>query len=351
MNYLFIKEMLEPEDKILLIVQVQFNYLVNRYLSLFPKVDIATIPLEKDGDEDLWDVLCRTIRAGLSKDVEYRVNLSSGTRLMSHAMQLVTEEFYTEYYFMPLDRNVIINSQIDDNNDNNDDIVCEIKHKMTIDEYMRVNGIRCSRKKLCQSKKYTTHFFEMYTKNLLSPQDRSFMRSLRALRDEYNSLDNVSGLRGFIARTIFKPKKEGQLSPAETQYLTGNWFEEYVYHIVKEEINPTDIAVGVDIKREGSENNNDLDVVFTHNNRLYVIECKTGIEDNIHFRDIVYKACALKESLLGVRCNTYIFSLREDNDKKLHSAARNMGVIFCRRENVERPRLLRNLFLNPKMWL
>ncbi len=350
MNYLFIKEMLEPEDKVLLIVQVQFDYLVKRYKSLFPKVDIKTIALEKDGDEDLWDVLCRTIRAGLSKDVEYTVNLSSGTRLMSHAMQLVTEEFYAEYYFMPLDRNAIIYSQIDDNNDNNDDIVCEIKHKMTIDKYMEVNGIRCSRKKLCQSRKYTTHFFEMFTKKKLTKKDRDIMKTLRGLRDEYNNLDDIDGLRGFLAYIDFTPKKEGQLSPTETQYLTGNWLEEYVYHIVKEEINPTDIAVGVDIQREGSENNNDLDVVFTHDNRLYVIECKTGIE-NAYVRDIVYKACALKESLLGVRCNAYIFSLRKDYDKKLHFAARNMGIVYCRCENAMQPKLLRNLFLNPKMWL
>lgn len=69
MNYLFIKEMLEPEDNVLLIVQVDYIPLIKRYKSLFPNVDITTIPLAKDGDEDLWDVLCRTIRAGLSEDV------------------------------------------------------------------------------------------------------------------------------------------------------------------------------------------------------------------------------------------------------------------------------------------
>ncbi len=351
MNYLFIKEMLTPEDNIMLIVQVQYVHLVKRYKLLFPDVDIETIMLAKDGDEDLWDVLCRTIRSGLSKDVEYAVNLSSGTRLMSLAMQLVSDEFVAQYYFMPLDRNAIIHSQIDDNNDNNDDIVCEIKHKMTIDEYLKVNGVNCSRKKISQSKKYTKHFFEMYTKNMMSPQDRAIITKLRDFRNKYNNLDKIDGLREFIARTEFTPKKEGQLSPEETQYLTGNWFEEYVYHIVKEEIAPTDIAVGVDIQRNGSKNHNDLDVVFAHNNRLYAIECKTGIVDDIHFRDIVYKACALKESLLGIRCNAYIFSLREDNDKKLHAAARNMGIVFCRSENAKRPQLLKNLFLNPKMWL
>ncbi len=351
MNYLFIKEKLEPQDKILLIVQVEFNHLVKRYRSLFPKVDIGIISLEKDGDEDLWDVLCRTIRAGLSPDTQYAVNLSSGTRIMSHAMQLASEKLDAQYYFMPLDRNVIIHSQIDDNNDDNDDEVSEIEHKMTIDEYLRVNGVRCSRKKLCRSREYTTHFFEMFTQNLLTSDDRSIMRELRDHRSSYNDFNDISGLRGFIARTLFTPKIKDQLSPTETQYLTGNWFEEYVYHIVKEQINPTDIAVGVDIQREGSENHNDLDVVFIHNNRLYVIECKTGIEDKAHFREIVYKACALKESLLGIRCNAYIFSLKKDNDKKLHHAARNMGIVFCRRENAEQPKLLKNLFLNPKMWL
>lgn len=351
LNYLFIREMYEKGDNILLVVQQQYTYLVKRYKSLFNSIDINTITLVKDGDEDLWDVLCRTIRAGVSDGVSYTVNLSSGTRLMSIAVQQVLEKFDSKFYFMPLDRNAIIHSQIDDNNDNNDDIVSEIKHTLGIDEYLRINGISCSRKELSQPKEYTEHFFDMFTNNRFSSGDYDILERLRKLRDRHISIANECGLREFLNYICFTPASADKLSPIEIQYLTGNWFEEYIYHIIKQSINPADIAVGVDIQREKSQDHNDLDVVFTYKNRLFAIECKTGVGKASLYHQIVYKACALKEALLGVRSNAYIFSLNEDHKDRLKQTARNMGITFCDREFAKRPNLLKNLFQNSKMWL
>ena len=42
------------------------------------------------------------------------------------------------------------------------------------------------------------------------------------------------------------------------------------------------------------KHNNELDVCFIKANKLFVIECKTGVTNESLFNEIVYKVCALK---------------------------------------------------------
>jgi hypothetical protein len=112
----------------------------------------------------------------------------------------------------------------------------------------------------------------------------------------------------------FVQKDQLKLSKDETKYITGGWFEEYVYTLIQERIKPTDIQLGLLVRRQDdtfSSNKNDLDVVFTKGNKLFVIECKTGIPENkiSAFKEIVYKATALKESLFKMPAKSYIFAL------------------------------------------
>ena len=77
------------------------------------------------------------------------------------------------------------------------------------------------------------------------------------------------------------------------------------------------------------KHNNELDVCFIKNNQLYVIECKSGINSDSLFNEIVYKVSALKEVLLGVDCRSYIFSLKKDPSGDLKKIARYMDITFC----------------------
>ena len=126
----------------------------------------------------------------------------------------------------------------------------------------------------------------------------------------------------------FMPKKDGELSKREVEYLTGGWFEEYVYYLVKKRIKPKDIALGVRISRNNVKHDNELDVIFTKGNKLFVIECKTGVHTEKLFNEIVYKLCAISEALLGVSCHSYIFSLKRDESNLLKMIAANMGLTF-----------------------
>ncbi|MFR9672390.1 MAG: hypothetical protein SNI72_05725 [Rikenellaceae bacterium] len=221
LNYLFVKELFERGDGVLLISQQRYAPIVKRFASLFPSVKVDSIILAKDGDEDLWDTICRTIRAGVSAERRYAVNLSSGTRLMSIAVQQVFERCDSQFYFMPIDRNVIIHSQIDDNNDNNDDEIIEIKHRVTIDEYLKINDIRCTRQATTQPKVFTSHFIEVFTQNLLSSRDYGVIESLRGTKGRRVGYEQIEGLESFIKYIGFTPSHDGGLTDGEVKYLTG----------------------------------------------------------------------------------------------------------------------------------
>lgn len=46
------------------------------------------------------------------------------------------------------------------------------------------------------------------------------------------------------------------------------------------------------------------------------------------FNEIVYKACALREMMLGISCYSYIFSLKKDHKEDLKRIAANMDIQF-----------------------
>ena len=96
-------------------------------------------------------------------------------------------------------------------------------------------------------------------------------------------------------------------------------------------------AVGGIIKH-----NNELDVCFMKANKLFVIECKTGVTSESLFNEIVYKVCALKEVLLGTS-NSYIFSLKKDHKGNWKKTAKYMGITFCDWLNLTKPELLKNI--------
>ena len=127
---------------------------------------------------------------------------------------------------------------------------------------------------------------------------------------------------------ISYPKTEGKIDKYDIRYITGGWFEEYIYHLMKDCLSPSDIKIGVLIEKSTNTNMNDLDVVFTLGNKLFVIECKTGVGGRSLFSQIVYKASALKETLFGLSGKTYIYSLSPE-DKDLKTVASNMGVTYC----------------------
>jgi hypothetical protein len=158
----------------------------------------------------------------------------------------------------------------------------------------------------------------------------SFRINQRFLKENSREYPKIEGLSSFLKNIGFNLKTSDKLSKYETQYLTGGWFEEYVYSVIKAQISPDDIALGVGLPITDNKqvSNRDLDVVFTFENKLFVIECKTGIEGEKMLAETVYKVAALKNERLGkLSAYTSIYSLSDENEK-FSDIAKAMNITY-----------------------
>lgn len=367
--YLFIKERYEVGDRLMYISAKDTEDDLDALSELFnvPATLIDEIVLKHNIDEFTYEKICRTVLGYLNHETHYCVNLAGGTRYMALAVQQVFEKFDAEFFYVQVEENIIVKSFFDDGIYNNDDYFYPIQHRMTIAEYLGTHEIihdldRNSHHPI-RSENEANHFFELFTQQKLSGLDYESMELLR-LYYRGRKRVNIKGtetsvnpkrppipfLSDFLQNVGFVPQDNGILNRSELEYLTGGWFEEYVYYLVKKYIKPQDLAINVKISRNGIRHNNELDVVFTKGNKLFVIECKTGVQTERLFNEIVYKLCAVSEALLGVSCYSYIFSLKKDDDNVLKRIADNMGITFVDHDILTTPRKLRLAMLKINLW-
>lgn len=328
-NYLFVKEMYQTGDKLMFIssekMKDRIKWIEDVLGAEYPH-DSKQVILE---NEENWSSMTAQIESALIKDDEYLVNLTGGTKYMALAIQSVFMNHNSSFYYIPYPQNIILS--------NDDKKSIPIKYRVTVDEYTRLyNQLLRKPHNTYATEEDNYKFFEWFTKNITS-DDNDIIAKLRNYRDEkkviISDLENkedeegkkkkprVDGLFAFLTKISFK--NNGILTKTQIQYLTGGWFEEYVYYRIKNELNPKDIILGP----KTQSTNNDLDVVFTLGNKLYVIECKTGVEGLGMLHEIVYKASALKENLLGLSARSFIFALGKD-EEMWDKAARNMGITY-----------------------
>jgi hypothetical protein len=239
-------------------------------------------------------------------------------------------------------------------------VILPIQYKMNLSEYFEVYGLShdiANPKPMVSDEPQSQYMFELFSKRKLNNSDYKVMEVLRekyrnwkyininevetTINDTMVPIPNLSKFLNYIK---FTPSEKGVLQHHELEYLTGGWFEEYVYYLIKNNINPDDIAIGVHI--DGCteiKHNNELDVCFIKNNQLFVIECKSGIASDSMFNEIVYKVSALKEVLLGVACHSYIFSLKKDPTGDLKIIAKYMGITFCDFDTLTREEKLKKM--------
>ena len=346
--YLFIKEHYEVGDKLLFIsANEDFECITPlvKTLNVNPEL-VRRIVLRRDSDKYTYERICRVINSAIDKHADYYVNLAGGTRYMALSVQHVFSNFKSTFFYIQTRENLIVKTIFDNSIYDDDDEILPIHYKMKLSEYFEVYGLSHdlgTPKQLISDDQQAKHMFVLFSKRQLSYGDYKVMEVLRekyrnwkyiniqevenAVSDTMVPIPNLSKFLDFIK---FTPAKDGVLVHDELDYLTGGWFEEYVYHLIKATVNPDDIAIGVHIDGITEiKHNNELDVCFIKNNQHFVIECKSGINSESMFNEIVYKVSSLKEVLLGLDCQSFIFSLKKDPTGDLKKIAKYMGITFC----------------------
>lgn len=96
-------------------------------------------------------------------------------------------------------------------------------------------------------------------------------------------------------------------------YLSGAWLEEFVWFAAKD-AGAGDVGLSVEVTDNAdnkSDIRNEMDVVAVHNNRLLMIECKTGnLARDRKDEDIIYKLDSLRDQAGGLLGTAALVSFR-----------------------------------------
>lgn len=303
---------------------------------------IKKIVVNQDSLTDCMDKV-KALVENVAGEVEYIVNMTGGNKVMAIAAYEVFKGSgqRVKIGYMPLGKNEFMQFFPEKKPLK----VYEIKERLNLEEYLMSYGFKIQN---------TDNFSAIRTKALFHKDDSKW------ILDNYEQL---KGVLGFLYMHIGKKRKEKsyplsvafdrdfsqiervmlaqhgfkingrQISKDMTKdeiiYLTGGWFEEYVFNEVYSLVEGRvldDVMLGVIIESL-YKTTNELDIAFMKDNSFYHIECKTlseGERDII--RDEIYKRGAILRQLglgekRGIICTT-----NDQIGKALSARGKEYGV-------------------------
>ncbi len=216
----------------------------------------------------------------------------------------------------------------------------EVQNKLDLITYLKAHGFKFN--DLKQPKKdfdTAKMIYEFFMNNDIEHYKLA-LEKIRAKRDKSLVLtEKDHDIKEFLEAINYN-FSNNKLSRKDTKYLSGDWFEEYVYYKVKKALNLEEnfITVGTHLKRENESASaeNEFDVLFIYQNKLHFIECKTSIEKD-WFNDAVYKIDSLRHKF-GLFAQSYLFTLgkrQEEMKKNFERAEMNKIKVVTKEDFVQ----------------
>ncbi len=109
---------------------------------------------------------------------------------------------------------------------------------------------------------------------------------------------------------------KGNLEKGACGFLKGGWLEQFCFNELlelKDEKIFDDVNINVSVRNTlGAETENEFDVLFTCNNALYMLECKSLNQEYDNKTDILYKISALQVDLGRLTAKSFLVSTSEN---------------------------------------
>jgi len=278
-------------------------------------------------------------------EVEYIVNITGGNKVMALAAYDIFREIGQKVIidYMPLGRNEVIQffprkKPIK---------IFHVHERLNVEEYLSSYGFKIQNKDKLQAiksrsssrKDDSTWILNNYEqlKGLLGFLYKQLGDKRKRVR--YRMIATYDRSLSAIEKEMFTRNRfeiqdriiNKDLTKDEIVYLTGGWFEEYVFN---QNGTIDDAMMGVKIESMSGASN-DLDIVFVRNNVLHHIECKTlgeGDKEKGIIRDTVYKRGAIS-TLLG-KVEKSIFTTLDQISEPVSQRAQDYGVKILSLEQV-----------------
>lgn len=210
------------------------------------------------------------------------VNITGGTKMMSQMAYIhFSERQNTEIYYWPIGAAAIqmLHPYIKQ-------VPVKYPNSLDLKTYLKAHGFDSSAQ---------TRLTYPFTK-----ADKLFRATINS-----GSAGNVPEIRD---------AKHEHYVGADKNYLIGGWFEEWLYAFLKRELQLGENAIAFNLKIKSrhslrnSDSDNEVDVAFVYNNRLYLWECKVFNSTYIagkKIAEVVYKISSLTH-LLGLHAASLV---------------------------------------------
>ena len=219
---------------------------------------------------------------------------------------------------------------------------------ITVEEYMKAHGIDFKYDNFClkdydYNKTVYKNVIEEnreFIKPIVAMQNNSYFKSIFKRKDTIDFLQvpdekfvTPQGERIDKENVCSTISKFGfdvtNVSKAELKYITGGWFEEFVYQKIKAELNLADKKIALNVHIEKENDKNELDVVYIKNNQLHVIECKSfldGEDGSKILTDALYKLQAIIKSKFGLNAKSYLYTQSVITKESALNRAKEFGI-------------------------
>lgn len=245
------------------------------------------------------------------------VNITGGTKLMSLAVyQFFHNKENTEIYYQAIGKSLQQLYPVQQKYD-----VFEV---LTLEEYLTAHGIISRYDNNC----VRDWNFNKSVYELLVNENREKIKGMNALQNN-SWFKNIYKRKDFLDFTEIEDSKFSKIDNPEAtkenmislleqfgfdvhkvmlkdiRYITGGWFEEFVYQKICNEYHNVDVKnVALNVKIQKGNDKNELDVIYLDkDNKLHVIECKSfvdGKEGEKVLNDALYKLQAIIKSKFGL---------------------------------------------------
>ncbi len=316
------------------------EYILNAldYLSRYIN-ESKVVCVDENSIEDLREKVSKLFSGW--EHSSFEVNITGGTKLMSlAAYEFFKEMENCEIFYQPLNQNLqrLFPAYAD----------FSVSQLLTLEEYMKAHGISLRYDNKClMDYDFNSGVYEKVIKqnrDLIKPvialQNNSYFRNIFKRKDSVN-LNQVPDEKYVTPEGKHIDKDEvidaikafgfdvEKLSRDELRYITGGWFEEFVYQKVKNENNLPDENIALNVRIEKGHDNNELDVVYIQDNRLHVIECKSfleGSEGTKVLNDALYKLQAIMKSKFGLNASPHLYTQSVVEKEAALNRAKEFGI-------------------------
>lgn len=252
------------------------------------------------------------------ENAEFSINITGGTKIMS----IATYEFFKNYDaiigYIPINKNDFI-IVFPKNNHN----IQSINLKLSVKSYLAACGVKIiNDKKLSMQHEEAVQRAEISKwivqnyEQLKSLLER-FSEKLRQYRNERNGntwqttyVPQNEQEKELLNKVGFKHENDSytkHLTQSEIIYLTGGWLEEFCYtELIKfQERGIDDVVMGIIAEKGNAQN--EFDVMFTKDNALYTVECKSLEQNDDKKAEALYKIGALQKNF-GLTVKSFFVS-------------------------------------------